>query len=66
MNKKRGSAKMMLMMKKKMERRMAMVLEIWDVEGLTTVSSLVRNIYYLEVKENFHLKLFCQRISIPF
>ena len=40
MNKNRGSAKMMLMMRKMTERRMAMVLEIWHVEGRTTLSSL--------------------------
>lgn len=40
MNKNRGIEKMMLMMKNMMERRMAMVLEICVLEGLTTVRSL--------------------------
>ena len=40
MNKNRGIEKMMLMMKNMMERRMAIVLEICVLEGLTTVRSL--------------------------
>ena len=58
MNKNRGSAKMMLMMRKMTERRMAMVLDIWDVEGLITVRSLRRREFVKQTSKLVHNRLF--------
>ena len=58
MNKNRGSAKMMLMMRKMTERRMAMVLEIWEVEGLITVRSLRRREFVKQTSKLVHNRLF--------
>ena len=57
MNKNRGIEKMMLMMKKMTERRMAIVQEICVFEGLTTVRSLSEE-HNLEIRFQIIIDLF--------